>query len=146
MLAHIFTRAVHESACSHYTPDQLHAWAPGDVAGFVSRHRAYDAIIAEIDGEIAGFSDCRADGYIDMLYVNPDFGRRGVASALLAHIEALARPKGIDRLHVRASLTARPVFERAGFCVVEPLIVELAGQRFQTFIMAKEVGFPRSRE
>jgi putative acetyltransferase len=136
-LARIFTRAVHESAASHYAPDQLRAWAPGDVARFVARHRPYDGFVAEIDGMIAGFSDLGADGTIDMLYVSPDFGRRGVASALLAHLETLARQKAITRLHVRASLTARPVFERAGFAVVEPLVVKLAGQRFQTFIMEK---------
>jgi putative acetyltransferase len=138
-LAHIFTRAVHESAVGHYTPDQLHAWAPGDVAGFVARHSPYDGFVAEIDGMIAGFSDLGADGTIDMLYVSPDFGRRGVAGALLAHVETVARQKAIARLRARVSLTARPVFARAGFAVVAPLMVERAGQRFQTFRMEKQL-------
>jgi putative acetyltransferase len=138
-LATIFTRAVHEIACRDYNAAQLQAWAPGDVAGFVARHRTYDALVAECDGAVAGFSDLNAHGYIDMLYVSPDFQKRGVARALLDHIEAQARRIGITRLHVRASLTARPVFERHGFQIVEPLIVELAGQHFQTYIMEKRL-------
>jgi putative acetyltransferase len=137
VLATIFMRAVHEIACRDYNAAQLQAWAPGDVACFIARHRTSDAIIADINGTIAGFSTLNADGYIDMLYVSPDFQRRGAARALLDHIEANARKIGIARLHVRASLTARPVFERHEFQIVEPLIVELAGQKFQTYIMEK---------
>lgn len=139
VIATIFTRAVHEIACRDYDAAQLKAWAPGNIAGFVARHSAYDAIVAECDGTVAGFSDLNADGYIDMLYVSPDFQRRGVARALLVHIEAQARQTSITRLHVRASLTARPVFERHGFMVAEPLIVELAGQHFQTYVMEKRL-------
>jgi putative acetyltransferase len=139
ILAAIFTRAVHEIACRDYDAAQLKAWAPNDIAGFVARHRTHDAILAECDGIAAGFSELDADGYIDMLYVSPDFQRRGVARALLDHIETLARQIGITRLHARASLTARPVFERSGFQIVEPLIVELAGQNFQTYSMEKRL-------
>jgi hypothetical protein len=47
---------------------------------------------AEVEARIAGFSDLAPDGHVDMLYVDPDFQRRGVARALLEHIEqALAR-------------------------------------------------------
>jgi GNAT superfamily N-acetyltransferase len=38
-----------------------------------------------------------------MLYVHPDFQRRGVARALLTHIERLARTLGMDRLYTEAS-------------------------------------------
>ncbi|HEY0266620.1 MAG TPA: GNAT family N-acetyltransferase [Rhizomicrobium sp.] len=138
-LAAIFTRAVHEIASRDYDAAQLRAWAPGDVAGFAARHRAYDAIVAEYDGVIAGFSDLKSDGYIDMLYVSPDFQRRGVARALLNHIEAQARNMRMARLHVRASITARPVFARHAFQVMEPLTVELAGQSFQTYVMEKRL-------
>ena len=139
ILATIFARAVHEIACRDYNTAQLNAWAPGDIASFIARHRTSDTLIAEYDGAIAGFSDLDADGYIGMLYVSPDFQRRGVAHALLDHIEVQARQIGITRLHVRASLTARSVFERHNFQIVEPLVVELAGQHFQTYVMEKRL-------
>jgi putative acetyltransferase len=69
-------------ACRDYDAAQLKACAPGNIAGFVARHRTRDAIVAECDGVVAGFSDLNADGYIDMLYVSPDFQSRAAWRAL----------------------------------------------------------------
>jgi putative acetyltransferase len=66
---------------------------------------------------VAGFTDLDDHGYIDMLFVDPDFGRHGVASALLASVVALARQRGTVALTTYASLTAKPLFERHGFVV-----------------------------
>jgi putative acetyltransferase len=52
-----------------------------------------------------------------MLFVDPDFGRHGVASALLASVVALARQRGLPALTTFASLTSWPVFERHGFVI-----------------------------
>ena len=52
-----------------------------------------------------------------VLFVDPDFGRHGVASALLASVVALARQRGLPALTTFASLTSRPVFERHGFVI-----------------------------
>ena len=138
-LARIFRRAVHEIACCDYSPAQCDAWAPAqrDIKIFVARRKAKPTFVAESGGHVAGFSDLEPDGHIDMLYVNPDFARRGVARALLDHIERLACAKNIARLHARASLTAKPVFERCGFRAVQPLTVELGGQSFSTWIVEK---------
>jgi putative acetyltransferase len=64
---------------------------------------------------VAGFTDVDDSGYIDMLFVDPDFGRRGVASALLAHVIALSRARGLPASTTFASLTSRQVIERLGF-------------------------------
>jgi GNAT superfamily N-acetyltransferase len=52
-----------------------------------------------------------------LLAVDPDFGRHGVASALLASVVAVARQRGLPALTTFASLTSRPVFERHGFVI-----------------------------
>ena len=52
-----------------------------------------------------------------MLFVDPDFGRHGVASALLTSVVALARQRALPALTTFASLTSRPVFERHGFVI-----------------------------
>jgi GNAT superfamily N-acetyltransferase len=57
--------------------------------------------LAIIDGHVAGFTDLDDHGYIHTLFVDPDFGRHGVASALLTSMVALARqrrPTGSDHL------------------------------------------------
>mgnify|MGYP000423235270 CR=1 FL=1 len=51
---------------------------------------------------MVGFSDLDEQGYIDMLFVSPEFGRRGVASRLLDEIETRGRTAGLDALTVSA--------------------------------------------
>ena len=65
-------------------------------------------LLAEIDGAAAGlcFVEMRKrtcmrnipSAYVDDMYVSPAFRRRGVATALFRHAEALAKEKGAVRL------------------------------------------------
>ena len=115
----IFLRAVRETARAHYSPEQVEAWAAeyGDLDSWAAARAAAHTQLAIVDGHVAGFTDLDDHGYIDMLFVDPDFGRRGVASALLASVVALARQRGLPALTTFASLTSRPVFERHGFVI-----------------------------
>lgn len=117
----MFLAAVAQTAARDYTPAQLEAWARPDRdrdAWARARARA-NTRVAEVDGRIAGFTDVTDDGYIDMMFVDPDHGARGVATALLAWAETTARATAATRLSTRASITARPFFEARGFAVVE---------------------------
>jgi putative acetyltransferase len=86
----IFLRAVRETARAHYSPEQVEAWAAnyGDLDSWAAARAAAHTQLAIIDGHVAGFTDLDDHGYIDMLFVDPDFGRHGVASALLASVVA----------------------------------------------------------
>jgi putative acetyltransferase len=93
-----------------------------DLDSWAAARAAAHTQLAIIDGHVAGFTDLDHHGYIDMLFVDPDFGRHGVASALLASallasVVALARQRGLPALTTFASLTSRPVFERHGFVI-----------------------------
>jgi len=113
----VFLRAVRETARAHYSPQQIEAWAAdhGDLNSWAAARAAAHTYLAIIGDRVAGFTDVDDSGYIDMLFVDPDFGRHGVASALLAHVIALGRARGLPALTTFASLTSRPVFERLGF-------------------------------
>ena len=115
----IFLRAVRETARAHYSPEQVGAWATdyGDLDSWAAARAAAHTQLAIIDGHVAGFTDLDDGGYIDMLFVDPDFGRQGIASALLASMVALARQRGLPAVTTFASLTSRPVFERHGFVI-----------------------------
>ena len=115
----VFQRAVRETARTHYSPVQVEDWAAGgeDLDSWAAARAAAETYVAVVDGHIAGFVDLDDQGDVDMLFVDPDFGRRGVASALLAHVVALARERGLPALTTFASLTSRPVFERRGFVI-----------------------------
>jgi putative acetyltransferase len=137
----LFTRAVRETAARHYSPEQLRAWAPDvpDRDGWAARRMSRPTYVAEMGGEIAGFTDLEPDGHIDMMFVHPDHDGRGVASLLLARVEAEARSLGLARLFTEASLSARPFFARRGFTLIAEQSVALRGQELTNFRMEKQL-------
>jgi putative acetyltransferase len=137
----VYLRAIRETASRDYSPEQVAVWAPTDMdlVAWGDRRAAVDTRVAVINGEVVGFSDIDNDGYIDMLFVHPAHGRLGIATALLESVLEDARRLSLPALSVRGSLTARPVFERNGFSVVERLEVELDGVALTTFAMRREL-------
>ena len=138
-LADIFTRAVRQIARRDYSPAQIAAWAPDthDMNEFAARRSNKPTFVAEYDGQVAGFTDLDAEGHIDMFYVNPDFQRRGVGSAMLRFVTARGQSERCKRLYGEVSITARPVFERHGFKVMTYQTVETNGQSLGNYRMEK---------
>ena len=54
-------------------------------------------------------------GYIWGVYVAPEFRRRGIARALTAATTEHLRAVGCTQIHLNASATGRPVYEKLGF-------------------------------
>jgi len=138
-LTSLFRSSVREIASRDYTASQILGWAPDwiDEMRFGQRCASRTTWVAEVEGRIAGFSDLEPDGHVDMLYVHPDFQRRGVARALLKHIEEAARTAALRRLHTEASITARPVFEAMGFRTIVPQTVTIRGVSMTNYRMEK---------
>ena len=135
----VFERAVRGSASTHYSSEQLDAWAPpADAAileGWADRRAAAQTLVATENDRIAGFSDLVDGRLLDMLFVDPDFGRRGVGAELIAAVVDLARGAGAPYVEAHASLTARPVLERSGFFVVAEETPVIRGVAFANFRM-----------
>jgi GNAT superfamily N-acetyltransferase len=53
------------------------------------------------------------------MYTHPAFTRRGVGRLILARAEAAAAAEGFRTLELMATLAGRPLYEAAGFVVVE---------------------------
>jgi putative acetyltransferase len=140
-LTNLFRASVRTIASRDYTTAQLRAWAPDiiDEREFGRGCEVKATWVAAVAGRIAGFSDLEPDGHVDMLYVHPDFERRGVARALLDHIEQLARRRGLRRLYAEASITARPVFEAMCFHAIAPRTVVVRGQSMTNYRMEKQL-------
>jgi putative acetyltransferase len=93
--------------------------------------------VAVLDRELVGFTDLEPDGHIDMMFVHPAHQGVGVATLLLATVEAAAIAQGVHRLFTEASLTARPFFEKRGFSILASQRVEKRGQFLINFRMEK---------
>ncbi|WP_022929988.1 GNAT family N-acetyltransferase [Patulibacter americanus] len=139
-----FVRAIRETAAGDYTPAQIAAWlgSDRDAATWDAQRRAVATRVAVLDGRIAGFADLDPHGHVDMLFVHPDRGGRGVASALLHDIVRAADDAGLAELTVEASVTARPVFERHGFVLLEEQSVPRGGERLTNFRMRRPLPGP----
>ncbi len=140
----VFRHAVWETAASHYDAEQRAACAPDDMdpVGWAERRAAARTLVATIDGAVVGFTDLDESGYVDMLFVHPGAGRRGVGTALVAAIVGQARREGLDLLTTHASKTARPVFERAGFEVELEQQVSRHGVVLTNYRMRRDLGRP----
>jgi putative acetyltransferase len=140
-LVDLYRASVRSIAARDYNQSQVRAWAPDviDEEKFGQRCESKSTWVAKIEDRIVGFSDLEPNGHVDMLYVHPDFQRRGVARALLQHVEKAARGMDLRRLHAEASLTARPAFEAMGFRVIAPQTVTFRGEAFTNYRMEKRL-------
>jgi putative acetyltransferase len=138
----VFRASVRLTARRDYSEEQVRAWAPDEIDAdtWAKRYDTRLAWVAEIETHVVGFIELKARGHLDMLYVHPAHQRQGVATALLAQLEAAAREEGAETLFTEASITARPFFERRGFILIAPQTVTVRGERFVNFRMEKRLG------
>jgi putative acetyltransferase len=121
----VFERAIRITASTDYTSEQIDAWVStgldsSDASAWWAAARAAAVTIVAVEVEqVVGFSDLVDGSLLDMLFVDPDVSRRGVGAALVTRIVRLACEGGAGTLETYASLTARPLFERLGFVIVE---------------------------
>ncbi len=139
-VAQLFCDAIRALSAADYSSEQIDVWA-GAPDATRWRDRIADGQrefwLAELDETLAGFCDFEPDGHVDMLYVSPGHARQGVATALLCQIHESAARIGLTRLYTEASITARPVFERHGFQVLEPQDVRRRGTLLRNYKMEK---------
>lgn len=135
-LARLFYDTVHTVNARDYTPEQLDAWADGqvDLTAWDESFRAHHTLVAEENSEILGFADMDNMGYLDRLYVHKDYQSRGVATALCDALEAACPAKAFT---THASLTARPFFEGRGYRVLRRQAVVRRGVALDNFVMEK---------
>lgn len=83
------------------SPELLHRWL------FAEAPPAAEALIAEVDGQPAGFAlfhgtfstwECRPGLWLEDLFVLPEHRRYGVGGMLLSHVARVAVERGYTRL------------------------------------------------
>jgi putative acetyltransferase len=120
-----FLEIHHESvrglAAKDYPDAVIQAWASLPITDdklhrFLSNRDNEIRLIAEVDGQpvgigaiVVGNSELRA------CYVLPGVARRGVGTALVREIEAIALRHGLRELHLESSVTAEPFYAALGY-------------------------------
>lgn len=148
-LAALYGEAARTLGPAVYTPRQVQAWAAfaDDATAFGGYVLQPDTWVALADGlqdaapdgqPPVGFSgwapiEGSADAEIRSLYVHPRFGRRGVGTRLLAASVARAQAAGAAALWAWVTPLSRPLFERAGFGLVQTVHEDFAGVPFERY-------------
>ena len=131
----LFHDTVHHVNQRDYSPQQLAAWAPGEVdqSRWALRMESIDPFVVINDDQIVGFSDIQPHGLVDMFYVHHAWQRKGVGSRLFAEIHRKAEQMKLHELHSHVSITARPFFEAHGFQVVTSQLVTINGVKLNNY-------------
>ena len=142
----IHRRAIHEIASADYSAEVLEAWGPPVVDPELPKFdaklkRGHIIIVAEVDGVLAGFGELAPDeNLLVAVYVNPDYSRQGIGTALLHELESLSRKMELSFLQMEASLTAVPFYKTHGFQILGPDVHVLrSGVRMDCMRMRKDL-------
>jgi len=138
----LFQSPVHGLAARDYTPQQIEAWSPSqpDAAfcqAWVRRIEANRPWVVETGGALAAYADLQASGLIDQFFVAAEWGGHGVGAALMRHLLAQARARGMARLWAHVSLTAQPFFRRFGFVIEQEQLPVVRGVALRNAVMGR---------
>ncbi|KPD24311.1 acetyltransferase [Idiomarina zobellii] len=122
-----------------YTQAQVEAWASDDASpeAWQRKMNAISPFVAEIDGEVVGYTDLQEDGLIDHFFCHHEHQGNGIGRHLMEHVLRVGELQGITRFYSEVSITARPFYEKFGFKVVKEQTIEIRGQKLRNFVMEK---------
>jgi len=137
----VFLRSIDKLTKQDYSSAQSQAWS----ASVKNKERwnsivlnSYCLLAINQNQQIMGFGAIKMPDYIDLLYVDPNFVRQGVAQYLFSALQMEALQAGAKTLFTHASITAKPFFEKQGFKVLGENIVQTQGEELLNYHMAKK--------
>lgn len=137
----LFYVTVHEVNKNDYSEEQLDAIAPKDTNEYhwEKSLEKNHTIVVEEDDKLIAFGNIGKTGYLDRLYVHPDYLRKGIASKLVEELEEYAKKHGSHVINVTSSITSKAFFESKGYAVIEEQINERRGERLLRYLMEKKI-------
>jgi putative acetyltransferase len=141
LLAEIFRAAIAQLTADDYSESQQEAWASAakDEAEFGKELAGQLTLIAMLEGSPVGFASLEGKDKIAMLYVHPAVIGQGVGRILVDALEKLAGGRGVAKLSVDASDSARGFFEKRGYVAQQRNTVSLAGEWLANTTLQKQL-------
>jgi len=73
------------------------------------------------------------------MYTHPQFARRGVGRLILELCEVAAKAEGFSRLELMGTMSGRPLYESAGYVVIEDIVDDRGGAPVPLVRMVKSI-------
>ncbi|MFC7292035.1 GNAT family N-acetyltransferase [Hirschia litorea] len=112
--------SIHGLAHTHYSKEQLQAWAPEPYAGDAAKMRFAGQILftASDDSGLAAIMSLTSNAHLDFAYTHPRCSGKGAASQTYSTLETYALAHDVQAITSDVSLVARPFFEKRGFKIL----------------------------
>jgi GNAT superfamily N-acetyltransferase len=143
-ISQLYHQAIQQISHPRYPQIKKNAWsnAPRSCKYWQLRLRRNQTWVMNTDEhQVIGFisvaTSFTQQGYIEYLYVSPQYQQQGIASALLQTLQTWCRQQSFRQLSVDASYLSRPVFEKAGFTLCHPSYQRKLGQTLNGFLLTK---------
>lgn len=148
----IFHESIHHLDDELYSSADKSAWSATPRSSYhwnkrLSRSQAW--VVLDVNCTVNGKPRCcgfinvethfNSQGYIDSLYVHPDYQRKGVAHQLYETLENWAGKQGYSALSVDASKASKALFLSWGFRLRHRSYQEKLGRVIMGFLMEKEL-------
>src|SRR6185437_3225106 len=128
-----------------YTAAQQEAWASvaDDAAAFGKKLGGQLTLVATMEGSPVGFASLKGKDKIDMLYVHPAATGGGVGAMLVDALEKLAGARGVAKLVVDASDSARGFFEKRGYIAQQRNTISVGDEWLANTTLHKQLAAKR---
>jgi putative acetyltransferase len=145
LMREIFRDSIEELTADDYTEAQQEAWASvaDDAAAFGKKLANQLTLVATLEGSPVGFASLDGKDKIDMLYVHPAATGQGVGAMLADALEKLAGARGVAKLVVDASDSARGFFEKRGYTAQQRNTVSVGGEWLANTTLHKQLAAKR---
>ena len=117
-LSRLIRRTVRSSNAGDYNQAEIElvcrAFAPERIVEAMTRRTVF---LARRGGRPVG-TVTLGEGKLHALFVDPALQGCGLGRRLVEHVEASARERGLERLELSSSITARVFYERLGYRLI----------------------------
>jgi putative acetyltransferase len=137
----LFQKSVLRATVRDYDERQREVWAAqgSDPSRWKQRIDNQYFLLVERPEGLVGIGSITPRGHLDVLYVHYAYQGQGIATRLLAALEAWAVGQEVPVITTDASHTARPFFGRHGYQTVAEQQNKIAGEILVNYRMQKNL-------
>jgi ribosomal protein S18 acetylase RimI-like enzyme len=100
---------------------EMPEYEPEALENFKLALKINNAFVASENGKIIGMINERGGGHVSMLFVDGEYHRNGIATALMNNIADDLKSKDITQISVNSSPFGVPFYERYGFIATDEI-------------------------